>query len=117
MNIKEVGGEEREFEVLDGKRGVYTHVLQHDGIREYTPGNGSVSGTWVWLRLIRKRHTFGGVVYEEVETRSYVDFDEWYRHPEGTIQYHVASKRTTYGTATVIILRHVCDGPVAIEES
>ncbi len=78
MNIidKETG---REFEVL-GKpttfpiADVATHVIGTDcKIRE------AGSGTYLcYLRLIRKRHMFGGVVFEETGERQVPHADQWW---------------------------------------
>ena len=103
-------GEEQEFEVLPGSYGTATHVITSDGSIEPW-GYGYISR--LRLRILRKRHTSGGVVFEEVETRDYVDFGEWFMPTDlGHIQHYIDSKRrTSPGISGYIILR-----PVAIED-
>ncbi len=67
-----VDGEEREFKLLMQENTNATHYISGDGdIREYTRySNGEIQSRgdrFGRLCLIRKQHTFGGVVFEEVE--------------------------------------------------
>ena len=75
MKIKaEIDGKELEFEMLNkGRTEGVTHYLISDGIFPQTGTN------WreVPLRLIRPRHTFGPLVFEETGESRFVGADEW----------------------------------------
>ena len=62
MNIKAtIDGEELEFEMLDEHEHSSHYIDRHGDIRE----TGDHRAQMVPLRLICKRHTFGGIVFEE----------------------------------------------------
>ena len=94
-------GEEQEFEVLvSGKHG--THRINGGGIFE----NSGSSWYEVPLRLIRKRHTFGGVVFEETGEVRPPGPDEWYLVNNGNGVMHTADGKYAH----LDIVRHVCEG-------
>ncbi len=64
-------GKEHEFTVLgSGIPACYTspptHVINSVGEIHPLGAQSTIRGNWMYLRLVRPRHTFGGVVYEEV---------------------------------------------------
>ena len=109
MKIKAtIDGVEQEFEVLRMQidNGPATHALDNGCIRK-APSVITTNPTW--LRLIRPRHTFGGVVFEEVGENRPPKPGEWFL--EGANRDYIAcySLRTDYTNRT--ILRHVCEAP------
>lgn len=112
MNIKAtVDGKELEFEVLG------TGVLDHHDA-DYgmwgtciAPFAGHNKNPAIFLRLIRKTHTFGGVVFEEVEVGTKtVHLGEWYLDGLDIYCFQEAS-RVKFGMKVVTTLR-----PVKIED-
>lgn len=110
MNIKAtIDGEEREFEMRSaGTVPPSTHGIDIDGnITVLDTARPAV----MYLRLIRPRHTYAGVVFEEEETRKNVEAGEWYLNTDGgAIHYQTISTKVSHGTSSYIILR-----PVALE--
>ena len=108
MNIKaEFEGEELEFEVLG------SHYGQKDGTTHYFGYNGVIllarapwSSDVMRLRLIRKRHTFGGGVFEETGEERKPEKDEFYLGPivdgKGVCTQHGPSKN--HGATYPILL-------------
>ena len=106
----DIGDGEQEFEVL-GKPTTFpigevaTHVIGVDcKIRE------AGSGTYLcYLRLIRKQHTFGGVVFEETGERRKAQ-NEWVLN-EAKVGVPGFAVIYIQGVSNVefCILRHVCE--------
>jgi hypothetical protein len=101
----ELDGVEETFEVLgDFDYRFHTHAITSGGtvVPKDIPHYEKVR-----LRLVRKQHTWGGVVFEEVETRDTVNFGEWYSLDGRPAAYHHDAKATRF-SFPVTILRHVC---------
>lgn len=106
MNIKATfEGQELEFEMLGVDTKTWptaTHYLSNDGyLAQVRPGSYCET---LFLRLIRKRHTFGGVVFEETGESRVAKTGDW---------TFFAGKSPTFwehddlGGAFSVILRHV----------
>lgn len=103
MIIKEIDGEEREFELCPTGDS-FTHVLFNSGIFDRKDSDRSIGAT-VFLRLVRKQHTFGPwdgpkAVFEETGEVKLVQGGQFYlkdgclRHRptwqgEGTVPYTI----------------------------
>ena len=107
---KETG---REFEVLghehlqDGRYGGATHFFSAD-TNEILAAPAGVLGHVLRLRLVPKRHTFGGVVFEETNEKRKPNDGEFFL---GGVE-HGLGVRTQHGSGerhegTYIILRPV----------
>lgn len=104
----DVNGEEREFEIL---RGADTstdveYVVNSSGdiVRvDQISGNFIKSYTTTKLRLVRKQHEFGGVVFEETGERREVVLGEWFWNG----YYPFAATPACLGNIKHIILRPV----------
>ena len=109
MNIKAtIDGVEQEFEWL-GNRAGGTHWVNYEtGFIYQTEARPAPQD--VALRLIRPRHTFGGVVFEETGERQ-IKLNDWYLDAEG--YPHLATTWVDSYSASYLgprtILRHVCE--------
>ena len=81
MKIKaEIDGKELEFEVMDYSDAACSYVITpHGQIEPWVVG----MGRGVRLRLIRPRHTFGVIVFEETGENRLVEAHEWYLADDG----------------------------------
>lgn len=99
-----IDDQEQEFEMVgdsDAGRTHCEHIITRDGVIK-PRGHGHTQR--VRLRLIRKRHTFGGVVFEETgKTRTLMPGEWGLRH--GLIQFSNAEINNT--VEEYAILRHV----------
>ena len=80
-----IDGEELEFEVLGGKLGVETtHIISGRGNIELLDVNNNIHAQ-THLRLIRKRHSFCGVVFEETGEVRIAHIGEAWLRGDGTV--------------------------------
>ncbi len=95
---KETG---QEFEITSVQA---THFYNRSGELELLPEH-NVHPNYMHLRLIRKLHTFGGVVFEETGERRPVYIEDWFLDGHG---YPVYARKND-NSADYYILRHVCE--------
>jgi len=85
-----------EFEMLELASGdpplTSTHFINQDGAIRL--GGNSINVPATWLRLLSKRHTFGGVVYEETGEERWVQQGEYYMGTPERVYYWEQKEET-----------------------
>lgn len=100
--IRESTGERFEVIPINTVGVQHTHYMKKGGtyfefdkdVLRYGPGVRAEDEPAIYLRLLRKRHTFGGVVYEETGEERVPLLDEWAMTEDSVHYFHYGAGLT-----------------------